>query len=550
MFALLTLLPLASPVAPQDDSPPVALVLQITVDQLRGDAVTRFADRFVEGGFNLLLSGTHYTNAHYPHANTETAPGHASLATGANPSRHGIVANDWIDQTTGEFVYNTEDERHHILGAEPRAHQGVSPRNLLSSTIGDEIVIHNGERSRAFSVSAKDRGAILPGGHRGKAFWYSKRDGRFVTSTYYYDEYPDWMEAWNAKRLADELKGKSWELTGERADYLARVDDRPYELAFDALGRTFPHPLGDGSSKLFYVVLYVSPMADTLSLDFVKTLIEAEEVGQKGHTDYLQVSFSAPDICGHLYGQASLEYEDAVLRTDRLLADLFAHVDSTVGLDRTLIVLSADHGGTEAPEYLAATGREVGRFPLDIFRRQNPLAGALQERFGRDDLIGGHSHPYLYLNLAAIAEAGLDQGEVERFVAAEAIKLPGIHYALTRSDLLEGRYADAPLQRQIRNSFHPARSGHVHLVQEQGWLLHSTQEAEKLGLKGDLAAIHGSPWTYDTYVPILVAGPGVPYQKVHRRVSPYDIAPTIAAYLGVKPPTGSVGEPLVEVLSK
>ena len=154
------------------------------------------------------------------------------------------------------------------------------------------------------------------------------------------------------------------------------------------------------------------------------------------------------------------------------------------------------------------------------------------------------------MNLDAVAEAGLDQGEVERFVAAEAIKLPGIHYALTRSELLAGAYADAPIQRQIRNNFHPVRSGHVHLVQEQGWLLHSTQEAEKLGLEGDLAAIHGSPWTYDTYVPILVAGPGVPYQKVHRRVSPYDVAPTIAAYLGVKPPSGSIGELLVEVLSK
>jgi hypothetical protein len=183
-------------------------------------------------------------------------------------------------------------------------------------------------------------------------------------------------------------------------------------------------------------------------------------------------------------------------------------------------------------------------------RRQNPLAGPLVERFGREDLIGGHSHPYLYLNLAAIAEAGLDQAEVERFVAAEAMKIPGIYYALTRSDLIEGRYADAPLQRQIRNSFHPVRSGHVHLVPDQGWFLHSTREAEQLGLKGDLAAIHGSPWTYDTYVPILVAGPGVPHQKVHRRVSPYDIAPTIAAYLGVKPPTGSIGDPLVEVLSK
>ena len=380
------------------------LVLQITVDQLRGDALMRFGDRFAPDGFRYFLDeGTHYINAHYDHANTETAPGHASLVTGADPSRHGIVANDWVDRNTGAFVYNTEDERHHILGREPKPHQGVSPRNLLSTTIGDELIISTARRSRVFSVSAKDRGAILPGGHAGKAFWYNNRGGDFVTSTYYYQDYPEWVKQWNARRPADRYKGKSWELLKDRSTYIAKdIDDRPYESDFDALGRTFPHPLGDGSSKYFYIVLYVTPMADELSLDFAKTLIESEKVGQGDATDYLAISFSSPDDAGHLFGPSSLEYEDAVLRVDHLLSQLFRYVDAKVGLDETLIVLSADHGGPEAPEYLQSFGMNVGRHPLDWIRKTNPLKEPLEKRFGRDDLIRTHSQA---LKFSALSHA-------------------------------------------------------------------------------------------------------------------------------------------------
>jgi predicted AlkP superfamily pyrophosphatase or phosphodiesterase len=325
----------------------VKLVLQITVDQLRGDTLSRFGGRFGQGGFRYVLDhGSHFINAHYRHANTETAPGHATLATGADPARHGIVANDWIDQQTGAFVYNTEDDRHHIIGAEPRPHQGVSPRNLLASTFGDELVVHTAGRSRVFSLSIKDRGAILPGGHAGKAFWFSRGQGAFVTSTYYYDRYPQWVDDWNAKGLPAGYDGTAWELLDDRTTYIAKdLDDRPYEADFGGFGRTFPHPLGEAGSKFFNLLLSITPVGDELSLDFAKALIQAERVGQGDAIDYLQVSFSSPDYMGHLFGPSSLEYEDAVLRLDRVLANLFAFVDRKVGLDRTLIVLCADHGG-------------------------------------------------------------------------------------------------------------------------------------------------------------------------------------------------------------
>jgi predicted AlkP superfamily pyrophosphatase or phosphodiesterase len=535
--------------AAAEDRYRVKLVVQITVDQLRGDAITRFGDRFVKGGFRHFLDkGLHYSNAHYRHANTETAPGHAVLATGAYPSAHGVVSNDWIDAGTGAFVYNTEDDRHAFIGMQPKPHQGMSPRNLQSSTFGDELVLHSGGRSRVFSVSPKDRGAILPGGHAGKAFWFDRRGGGFHTSTFYYDAYPKWVTTWNEKRLADQFKGKSWELIADREGYTARDrDDRPFEADFAGLGRTFPHPLGDGSSKYFNTILYVTPMADLLALDFAKTMIDAEKIGQGDAIDFLAVSFSATDVAGHLFGQASLEYEDAVLRTDRNIADLLTTIDDRVGLRHTLVVLSADHGGVEAPEVIQEMGMEAGRIPLDWMRVKQPLRESMIARYGRDDLIAGHSHPYVYLNLQAVADAGLDVAEVEHFVAEGLTRFPGIKFAMTRSDLLAGRVPDAPIPRMIRRSFHPTRSGNVHVVQAQYWFFHSTEEAEKLGIES-LAAIHGSPWRYDTYVPILFAGPGIPHRTVSRLVAPYDIAPTLANYLGVKPPSGAIGDVLPEVV--
>jgi predicted AlkP superfamily pyrophosphatase or phosphodiesterase len=354
------------------------------------------------------------------------------------------------------------------------------------------------------------------------------------------------VEAWNAATPAQAYRGESWKLLHERSTYVAaELDDRPFEAAALSMGRTFPHPYGD--DKYLTLRVGLTPAVDELTLSFAKRLIRAEQLGQRDATDFLAVSFSAMDYVGHLFGPASLESEDMVLRLDRNLAELFATIDDAVGLDNALIVLSADHGAPEAPEYAREIGIEAGRFSFDYFKRDNPLNQAVRKRFGRGDLIVDHSHPYLYLDEAAIQKARLDLGEVERFVAREAMKLPGIFYALSRSEMLDGRVASAPLQDKIRRSFNPERSGNVHLVPNPYWFLHSTDEAEKMGLPG-IAAIHGSPWAYDTYVPIFFAGGHVEPRTVSRPVSPTDIAPTIAAYLGVKYPSGSVGTPLAEVL--
>jgi predicted AlkP superfamily pyrophosphatase or phosphodiesterase len=286
-----------------------------------------------------------------------------------------------------------------------------------------------------------------------------------------------------------------------------------------------------------------------LTLAFAKEMVQQEEIGDGETTDFLAISFSATDYVGHLFGPSSLESEDNLLRLDRILASLFEFLDQAVGLENTLIVLSADHGGPEAPEYVQSIGIEAGRFSFDHFKKPNELSVVLMHRYGRDDFILSHSHPYLYLDYDAIRDAKQDPAQVERFIAAEATKIPGIAYAMSRSELLEGRYVDSPIQRQIRRNFHPDRSGAIYLVPDQYWFLHSTDEAAKMGLSG-LAAIHGSPWAYDTYVPIFFAGHSVSARTITRRVATTDIAPTIAVYLGIKPPSGSIGDPLAEVLER
>jgi predicted AlkP superfamily pyrophosphatase or phosphodiesterase len=380
-------------------------------------------------------------------------------------------------------------------------------------------------------------------GHAGKAFWFSKETGEFVTTSCYYDEYPPWVKEWNAKRFADRYQGMSWELMHAKSTYLhGDADDRPYETDFPGYGRIFPHPFSKSGEQYYPTLLTLSPAGDELTLDFAKALIEHEELGRDDVPDYLSVSFSSTDYVGHLFGPSSLEAEDNVLRLDRTLADLLRFIEEKVGLDSTLMVLSADHGTPEAPEYLASKGFGAKRLSPSTLD-QEPAIEALKQRFGvGGELVETYFHPYLYLNRKVIEAKGLDRREVEETLAAELMKFDGIFLALSSTALREGGVPNAPLVEQIRRNFHPKRSGDVYVVQEPYWFLY---EAKTI----PLCAIHGSPWRYDTFVPVIFAGAGLKGQRVARPVQPADIAPTLAARLGVKPPSGAVGEALREVLT-
>lgn len=339
----------------KSDAQKTKLVVMVTVDQLRGEMPWKYKDHFGKNGFRYLMdNGVSYTNANYRHSTTFTAVGHATLATGGNGTEHDLAGNDWYNQETQKRVYCVEDDWHTIIG---KAHKGTSLRNLTSSTIGDELIMASGQKSRVFSVSIKDRGAILPGGHLGKAFWYGKKSGKFVSSTYYYDKYPKWVDAWNAKKVADKWQSQSWNLLQNKDQYVyADQDDREIEKSYKSLGRTFPHKLGNEKSSTFYSMLRFTPMGDELTLDFTKELMKQEKIGQGKHTDMLAVSFSATDYLGHVFGPNSLEAEDNILRMDQLLADFFSYIDKTVGLDNTLIFLSSDHGTDAVPEFRKQLG--------------------------------------------------------------------------------------------------------------------------------------------------------------------------------------------------
>jgi len=522
------------------------LVVQITIDQMRGDFPMRYKDRLGEGGFRYLMEkGTHYANAHYQHADTETPIGHAALFTGTYPAYNGIVAGSWYDVARGKLIYNCEDDRFPMIGQPEKEGTGRGPGNLLSSTVGDELVLSNDGQSRVFSVSIKDRGAILPAGHTGKAFWYSKGDGRFVTSTYYYKDYPDWVKQWNDAKWADRYKDKSWTLLHDASTYVyGQKDDRPYEVDTFGLGITFPHQT-KGDSESFYASLIVMPFGDELTANFAKTLIKKEQLGQGKQTDFLAVSFSVTDYVGHFYGPSSLEAEDNILHLDRLLADFFQFIDEEIGLDKTLIIVSSDHGMCETPEYMESLGFDVGRLTAATITK-GVVKKALQERLGvPDDVIRLYEHPYIYLNEEEIEKTKYSVSEIETVVAEEIVKIPGIRAAVTRTALQTGVFPANALNVKIENNFHPQRSGHVHVIADQFWYFYYEMEPPSA-----IAATHGSPWTYDSYVPIFFVGHGVPAQRIARLVTPYDIAVTLSTWLEIKPPSASIGTPLVEVLEQ
>ena len=533
------------------------LVLQITIDQLRGDLPRRYLPKMGDGGFRYLLEkGVVYDDAHHAHANTETIVGHATLATGAHPSAHGLIGNVWFDRESGELTYNIEDARYPLLTAgadvdkqteiDPTQRaartEGRSPSAMQVSTFSDELTIHTARRAKVFGVSVKDRGAVSLAGHTGKAFWFSKAAGQFVTSRFYYDKYPEWVEKHNAADPTQPYADKHWELMQNRSEYqYGDLDDMPWEVALGPYGRIFPHPYGSRKDKLFTTLLTVSPAGDEMTLEFAKALIENEGLGSDEVTDYLSVSFSSTDYVGHMFGPSSLEAEDNLLRLDRTLAKLLAFVDEKIGLQQTLIVLSADHGGPEVPAQLNQIGFEAAYVDTSKWDTEAGV-NRLKKKFGMGEkLIEKFMQPYVYLNRKLIRERGLNLAAVEQAVADEMSKFEGVALAISSTALRQGRVADTPITRSVLRNYSPKRSGDIFVVFEPHWFINDFD-----GL--NVAATHGSPWRYDTYVPIIFAGAGVQPKKVHRKVYTVDVARTLAAFVGTKPPSGASGEILREVL--
>ncbi len=537
-------------IANAQSDPDVRLVLQITVDGLRGDLLNRYQAGFGDEGFRYLLKqGTIYTNAQYQYANTETIVGHTTLATGTFPSQHGMIGNVWFDREAKELAYNIEDAAAPLLPTRDEVikgeqvdpaqklarTEGRSPMAILAPTFSDGLAAYYGGRAKVFGVSGKDRSAVAMAGKTGKAFWFSSDNGDFITSSYYYDAYPDWARSWNEQRKSEKYAGTKWTLSSDMSTYLlAAQDDRPYEMDLKGYGRTFPHRFGEVDNKLLFTQLVASPIGDQLLLDFSKALIINEQIGQDAIPDYLSISFSGVDAINHFFGPSSLENEEVIRQLDRTLADLLKFIDKTVGLKHTLIVLSADHGIADMPEYMTELGYDAGRLvPEEIVAKANQ-AGQL---LGIDEIVRFFYRPYIYLNDEKIVAAKLDYAQVEQMIADVLTESDGINLAVSTKSLTTQK--GNPLLKQVRRNQNVIRSGDIYIIQEPYWFLFD---------EGAIPNMHGSPWRYDTHVPIIFAGPGIDAQAIHRLVHPVDVAPTIAVFMGMTPPGAAQGMPLKEVL--
>lgn len=531
------------------------LIVQITIDQLRGDLPLRYRDRFSDGGFLYFMNhGTWYTDAHHPHSHTETVVGHTTLATGAYPSRHGMVANAWFDRSNNTLIDNVEGSQYPLLSVtgETQTGPGASPVSILTTTFSDELAITTNGKAKIFSVSIKDRGAIPLAGHAGKSFWFSMTNGCFVSSTFYYTAYPQWVVSWCEKNPANQYANTTWNLLNARPTYLYANVKNQYPAgsvaatnmaAMDSygFGHTFPHKFPP--APYLYNPLTTSPYGDELTLNFAETLIKNEGLGKDAVPDYLAISFSATDLISHWFSPASLESEDNMLRLDGTLRKLLAFIDKEVGLSHTLVVISGDHGGIEYPEYLATLGIHAQYItPAQILNTAN---AALTAAYGSSTgIISTYSHPYFYLDEEVLAQRHLTRMEVEGVIAKAMVTMNGVRAALTSTDMRTATgNVDPTYAAQVARNFNPQRSGDVYLVQQPQW---QVQEANDEGSPNLLQ--HNSGWAYDTYVPIAFAGGQVPTAMIARSVYTTDVAATLAVLLRTKYPSGCVGAPLQEIV--
>jgi predicted AlkP superfamily pyrophosphatase or phosphodiesterase len=540
------------------------LVLLIVVDQFRYDYLERFGDLFGPNGFRRLLrDGASWTQSNYDHMPTYTAPGHATMMTGAYPAESGIIGNEWLDRPSGRRITSVFDGAVKTLGGDP-SEPGASPKRLLSSTVGDELRLITNDRSKVIGISVKDRSAILPAGrHANAAYWFSWMSGSMVSSTYYFNQLPAWVTSFNNTRPADKYFGAKWDRLVSESEYVKRAgpDSTPWETVGSATGDTnaFPHTITGGAKtpgRVFYAALDYSPFSNDLLVSFAQQAIVNEQLGQDEDPDVLTVSFSANDYVGHRYGPYSQEAMDVTLRVDQQIAALLDFVAARVGLSNTLIACTADHGVAPIPEHAAALGLGGARINANdvlaairaaISARYNPQGKSPDPSadyllkyndFGamRDWFLNGN----IYFNYDALKHDGVSLDDISQVVAAAALTVPGVARCFTRAQLLRGATSITdPIERRIVHGFHPARSGDVVIVAEPYKYLGDT-----------ITATHGSPYTYDTHVPMIITGAGIMPGRYLDAASPADIAPTLSALLHITAPSSATGRVLLEAIRK
>ncbi|MFN7925107.1 MAG: alkaline phosphatase family protein [Bryobacteraceae bacterium] len=490
------------------------LVLAIVVDQFRADYLYRFGAEYNSGLKRLWTQGAVFTNAHHEHYPTVTAIGHSTFLTGATPSLSGIVGNEWYDRGTGKQVTSVSDGNTKLLGGEGA---GSSPRRLLVSTVVDEMKMSGRTPVKAIGVSIKDRSAILPIGHMGDgAYWFDNKSGNMVSSTYYFSQMPEWAQAFNRKRMADQWVNAEWKpLLEPAAKPFVKMEAKLEEKYWAGMQRT--------------------PYGNELLEAFAEQAVIGEKLGQTpGATDVLALSLSSNDYVGHEVGPDSPRVRDISIRTDRLLGKLFQFLDAKVGMQNVLIAFTADHGVSPIPELMKERKMPGGRLvDDDVFGK---VTARLVDRYGAGDWIQGRSGSAAYLNHGLIRGKRLNLAAIRREAAEVLRSQPHIFRVYTQDQMVEGLTIDDAVDRRVRNGYYAGRSADLLVIPEPYYIFDKT------------GTTHGTPFNYDSHVPVILAGPGIKPGKYHRRVMVNDIAPTLATLLEVETPSGAMGRVLDEAL--
>lgn len=515
------------------------LVLGIIVDQMRYDYLYRYWNDYGDKGFKRLLKEGYVAHdGQYQYAPTFTGPGHASVYTGSSPNVHGIIGNSWYQRSEKKQVNCVGDPNANTVGAESREGH-FSPHRLLSTTLGDQMKLASNNRSKVYSISIKNRGAVLPGGHMPDgAFWYDNSNGKFITSDYYMQTLPTWLTAFNDRKLVDEYMNGSWETLLPLAEYEESLPDgKTHEKPFPNTELAqFPYNLRKiGSTKRFgightpYTLLPSTPFGNSILVDLAKELINKEAMGTDSIVDLLAISFSSTDYVGHQFGSHSVEVQDIYIRLDRLLGEFLDHLDQSIGLNNTLVFLTADHAAADEPGYAPPAGYFQEAEFEDSLRRHLTNSEGL-------DVIESLVNQQIYFQ----KNIPLNQTQLEARVRSFALSFPGIHNVISLSDF-SSCISDQDICDKIREGIMPVRSGDLYIQLHPGWI---SQSYEKGG------TTHGSPYNYDTHVPIIFFGWKIHLANDYHRIWVKDITPTIAAMLKISRPSGCTGTPIVDLLER
>ena len=495
------------------------LVVGIVVDQMRYDYIYRFWEDFADDGFKKLISEGHFfRNAQFGYVPTYTGPGHASIYTGTTPAVHGIIANDWYDKNSGDYIYCAGDgDMHTVCNCEQKnvdvqsTDGKMSPHHMLTTTFTDELKLFN-EESKVFGISLKDRGAILPAGHTANGAYWMNSDGKWITSSFYMENLPDYIQKINDNNTAQNYLKGNWEVDGE---FKHNLDSLLIQKGGSAIKKT--------------------PFGNTILNDLALEILMKEKLGQGKNTDILTVSFSSTDYIGHQYGPHASEIKDTYIRLDKDIAKLLKTINSKVGFENAIVFITADHGVVSEPHELLERNIPAGYFDGSIMKTE--LLTHLNAIYGEGDWIKNYSNNHLFLNHELISNKKINIEAIQRKCAQFFLKYEWVKNTYTATQLNENEYQNS-FHSLVQRGYNQKRSGDVIVSLQTGWL-------SSYWTSG--GTTHGSSYSYDTHVPLIFWGGNIPQGQTDRKVNIRDIAPTISTILGTAYPNGCTGNPLPEV---